>query len=276
MAAHDTSAMPGTAASPVDRAVLGRDWTRTRATGFALVALLLAGWEASARLGWVVSDNWPPFSMVVLAIGSSLLSGELAAVLGASLYRVLCGFAAGCVAGVLAGLLLGASRWLDWAPRPLIEVLRTLPTPAIVPPLILLLGVDDALKIFIAGLAVFFPVFVNTYAGVRSVDETLLLTARTFGLGPVATLRKIVLPAALPSVMAGMRVSLSLALIMTVVAEMISGDSGAGYFLMSMQYALRADMMYAVVICLAAAGYLLNRLFLAVEHRLLHWHVARD
>jgi ABC-type nitrate/sulfonate/bicarbonate transport system permease component len=201
-----------------------------------------------------------------------LLSGELLEILGSTLYRMLVGYGFGCVLGVLFGVLLGSIRILDWTIRPLIEIQRTLPSPAIIPPLILFLGVDDSLKIFIIMLAVFPPVFVNTYGGVRGLDETMLLTARTFGLSRFDTLRKIVLPATLPSITAGMRIGLSLALIMAVIAEMVSGSSGVGYYLMSMQYAMRADSMYAAVICLAAVGYILNRLFLLLESSALHWH----
>lgn len=249
-----------------------RSLARSRFSGCLLILSLLALWQVSAVAGWVTSDNWPPFSRVVAAGWQGLASGELGPVLGATLYRTCAGFVAGSLLGIVAGLLLGQYRWLDWAVRPLIEIQRTLPTPAIVPPLILLLGVDDALKIFIVTLAVFAPVFVNTYAGVRGLDETLLLTSRTFGLGRIATLWKIVLPGSAPAVAAGMRTALSLALVMAVIGEMISGASGIGNYLMSMQYAMRADAMYASVICLAAIGYLLNRLFLAVESRLLHWH----
>ena len=98
----------------------------------------------------------------------------------------------------------------------------------IVPPLILLLGVDDALKIVVITLAAFAPVFVNAYAGVRGVDETLLLTGRTFGLGRLATTLQLVIPSATPSIAGGMRVALSLALVNAVIAEMISGSSGVG------------------------------------------------
>ncbi|CAN5269148.1 ABC transporter permease [soil metagenome] len=248
------------------------DLARSRLSGVILIAVLLLLWEVSAARGWVVSDNWPRFSAVLVAAWSGLLSGELAEILGATLYRMLAGYAAGCVFGVLFGLLLGSSRILDWTIRPLIEIQRTLPSPAIIPPLILFLGVDDSLKIFIIMLAVFPPVFVNTYGGVRGLDETLLLTAKTFGLNRFDTLRKIVLPAALPAMTAGMRIALSLALIMAVIGEMISGASGVGNYLMSMQYAMRADSMYAAVICLAAAGYLLNRIFLMLERAVLHWH----
>ena len=249
-----------------------RDLARTRLSGTVLIVLLLVLWEVSAARGWIVSSNWPRFSAVLVAAWRGLMSGELAEILGSTLYRMLAGYAAGCILGVLFGLLLGMNRLLDWTIRPLIEIQRTLPSPAIIPPLILFLGVDDSLKIFIIMLAVFPPVFVNTYGGVRGLDETLLLTARTFGISRFDTLRKIVLPATLPAMTAGMRIALSLALIMAVIGEMISGASGVGNYLMSMQYAMRADSMYAAVICLAAAGYILNRIFLVLERAVLHWH----
>jgi ABC-type nitrate/sulfonate/bicarbonate transport system permease component len=267
------SLMPGELAAkvPVRRKLFG-ELARTRLSGAILIALLLLLWEVSAARGWIVSDNWPRFSAVLVAAYRGLLSGEFAEILGATLYRMLAGYTVGCILGVLFGLLLGSIRLLDWTIRPLIEIQRTLPSPAIIPPLILFLGVDDTLKIFIVMLAVFPPVFVNTYGGVRGLDETLLLTARTFGLSRFGTLRKIVLPATLPAMTAGMRIALSLALIMAVIGEMISGASGVGNYLMSMQYAMRADSMYAAVICLAAAGYLLNRIFLVLERAVLHWH----
>jgi len=270
IAASLTSAGP-TAKAPVRRRPFG-ELARTRLSGAILITLLLLLWEVSVARGWIVSDNWPRFSAVLVAAYRGLLSGELTEILGATLYRMLAGYAVGCFLGVLFGLLLGSNRILDWTIRPLIEIQRTLPSPAIIPPLILFLGGGRTLKNFIIMLAVFPPVFVNTYGGVRGLDETLLLTARTFGLSRFDTLRKIVLPATLPAMTAGMRIALSLALIMAVISEMISGASGVGNYLMSMQYAMRADSMYAAVICLAAAGYLLNRIFLVLERAILHWH----
>ena len=219
-----------------------------------------------------MSDNWPRFTAILHAILDGLASGELALTLGSTFYRTLAGFAAGCVLGALFGVLLGCYRILDWAIRPFIEIERALPSPAIIPPLSLLLGLDDALKICMVMLAVFAPVFINTYAGVRGVNETFLMTARTLRLGRIETLRKIVLPAALPSLTAGMRIGLSLALVMAVISEMMSGSEGIGSYLMTMQYAMRADAMYAALICLAAAGYLLNRSFLYIERAVLRRH----
>lgn len=243
----------------------------TRLSGVLFGGGLLALWEASARLGWIVSDNWPAFTQVLVALVRSLWDGELTQALGATLSLMFAGYGIGCVAAIGLGLWLGRSRAVDALLRPPLEVLRTLPGPAILPPLILLLGVDGALKITVIAVGSFFPVFVNTHSGVQGIDQALLGTARTLQLRRLLVLRRIVLPAVAPSIAAGMRISISLALVTAVVAEMISGASGVGYYLMSMQYAMRADTMYAAVLCLAAVGYALNRAHVVIEHRLIFW-----
>ena len=243
----------------------------SRASGVLLLVALLVLWQVSAQ-HWVSSPNWPPVTRVFAALAAGLRSGELLEVFGSSLYRMLTGYGLGTAAALAVGLLMASVRLVYAALEPAVELLRPIPIPAIIPPLILLLGVDDAMKIFIVAFSAFFPVLVNTIAGVRAVDAVALNVARTFGVGRLRTALRVVLPAALPFILAGMRVSLALALIVTVVAEMIAGSAGIGYYLMTMQYALRADDMYAAILLLAALGYALNRGFLAIERRVLHWY----
>lgn len=250
---------------------MAADFLRSRVSGFVLLAALLVFWEASARL-WVSSQNWPPVTQVLVALVDGARSGELLPVFGSSLYRMLAGYAAGAACGVALGLLMASVRKAYAALEPAMELLRPIPIPAVIPPLILLLGIDDAMKIFAVGFAAFFPVLVNTISGVRAVDPVAVDVARTFGVGRLRTTLRVVLPAALPYILAGMRVSLALALIVTVVAEMIAGSAGIGYYVMTMQYALRAADMYAAIFVLAALGYLLNRGFLEIERRILHWY----
>jgi NitT/TauT family transport system permease protein/sulfonate transport system permease protein len=169
---------------------------------------------------------------------------------------------------------MATSKWFHAALHPTVELLRPIPIPAIVPPLILVLGIDEGLKLFVVAFSVFFPVLVNTIGGVRAVDPVALDLARTLRVGRLARLRCVVLPASLPYIFAGLRVGVSLALIITVTAEMIAGGAGVGYFLMTMQYAMRAADMYAAVLLLAATGYLMNRAVLAIEHRVLHWYIG--
>jgi ABC-type nitrate/sulfonate/bicarbonate transport system permease component len=249
--------------------------TRSRDASGALLLLALLGlWEASARFGWVESRNWPPFSEVLLALLAGFRSGELPMLLADTVGFMATGFAAGSVAGVAAGLMLGLSPLLRRAFDPLVETLRPIPIAAIVPPLILFLGVGDALKIFTVAFSTFFPVLLNTLAGVRDGSPVLRQAALTLRLGRTATLCKIVLPGALPAIFAGLRTSLGIALVVAIIAEMVAGASGVGYFIVQAQYAMQPAPMYAAVLCLALAGYSLNRLVLGIERRALPWHGA--
>ena len=248
--------------------------TNTRASGTLLLVLLLGLWQYSAH-HWVASPNWPPVTQIFQALWAGFASGELFEVFGSSLYRMLSGYAIGVAAALVVGLLMASLRVVHAALEPMVELLRPIPIPAIIPPLILLLGIDDAMKIFVVAFATFFPVLVNTIAGVRAVDHVSVDVARTLRVGRLRTALRVVLPASMPYILAGMRVSLAISLIVTVVAEMIAGSAGIGYYLMTMQYAMRSSDMYAAIFVLAALGYVLNRGFLAIEHRVLHWYHAQ-
>jgi ABC-type nitrate/sulfonate/bicarbonate transport system permease component len=241
-----------------------------RLLGISLMLALLGLWQVSAQ-NWVDSPNWPPVSDILRALVVGLGSGELSEVFASTLWRMAVGFCLGTVAGIGLGLAMASLPTVDAALTPLVELLRPIPIPAIVPPLILLLGIDDAMKIFVVSFACFFPVLVNTVSGVRAVDPTALDTARTLQVGRLRTMLKVVLPASLPYVLAGMRTNLALALIVSVVAEMIAGSEGIGYYIMTMQYAMRAGDMYAAIFLLAVVGYGLNLALLGVERWLLHW-----
>lgn len=175
-------------------------------------------------------------------------------------------------AGVTLGLVLGTVPLLKRALDPVIEALRPLPVPAIVPPLILFLGIDSALKVTVAAISVTFPVLVSTLGGVQSIDPVLLAMSRTFGKSRMKTMTSVVLPAALPSVFAGLRIALAIALVTTVVAEMIAGSDGIGYYLVQAQFSMYPAEMYGAVFLLIGVGYLLNKIFVIVESRLLHWN----
>lgn len=243
----------------------------SRASGVLLVLTLLLFWELSVRSGLVVSENWPAFSSISVALVSGVLSGELVALSASTLWRVGAGFALGCTAGVLVGLAMAQLPLVKLTLEPTIELLRPLPVVAIIPPLVFLLGVDDAFKITIISFAAFFPILVNTMSGVVAIDPIYLQVARTLQLPRRMLLFRVVLPSSLPYVLAGMRISLTIALIVTIVAEMMEGGDGLGYYILAMQYALRAADMYAAIIVLALLGYVLNRIFLEIEARAIHW-----
>ena len=250
--------------------------SETRLGGVCLVLALLGLWEASARFEFVQSVNWPPFSAVLVALVRGLVAGDLGNVIESTLWCVLRGYAIGACIGVTLGFAVALWRPIRLTVEPAMEILRTIPATAIIPPLIFVFGLGDPLKLFIIAFAVVFPIALNTINGVASIDPVYLQVARTFGLSSFGTFFRVVFPAALPFIMAGLRTSLGLALIVAVVAEMIAGSGGIGYYLLQMQYALRTSEMYAALILLAAVAYVLNRMFVMWEARAIHWARTRE
>lgn len=242
-----------------------------RAPGVFLILFLLALWEVSVRLGWMVSPTWPAFSSVSQTFWENLTDGTYLAVFGSSLVRLFVGYFLAVALAVSIGLLMGVWRWFFLLVEPLVEFLRPIPSPAYLPMAILFLGIDDGMKIFMVAFAAFFPILLNTVSGVRSVDPVLLETAKTFGYGRWQIISKVLLPAAASFILTGMRISLAIALIVTVIAEMVAGNSGIGFYVLNAQRSFLVPEMYAGVIALAFVGFGLNKIFVLVEHALLRW-----
>lgn len=247
-----------------------------RRLGVWLILALLLLWEASARGGWVVSENWPPISEVLVTAIGALGGGDLLMALGGTLYRMAAGFTLGSLAGVVVGVILATSSIMRLTLAPVLEILRLLPVPALIPPLVLFLGLDNPMKISLVALTAFFPVLVNTVEGASSIEPTYRAVAATFGTSRISTITTVLLPATLPYIFAGMRTSLGLAFVVAVVGEMIAGAQGIGYFIVSTQYSMRPAEMFASLFLLALTGYLINACFLAIEARLLHWFAHQD
>lgn len=239
--------------------------------GVALILAALGILEAAGRSGALDTAVTPLPSQVAARVASIVGSGELFAPLGKTLYLLFSSYAIAGALGILVGVLTGRSQTLYRLLEPLLELLRPLPKPALLPPFMLFLGIGDLMKISIVVLSVFFPVLINTVQGVRGVDPILVNTARTFGHGSFAVTTKVIIPAAAPMIFAGLRVSLGLALVMVVLAEMLAGTGGLGFLVIDMQRAFRVLDMYAWVVVLAVLGYLLNALFLAVERHAVGW-----
>jgi len=245
---------------------------RSRWLGVGFIAVLLVAWEIAAASGVMPAMSFPRMSAILATWWSLIVSGELLGELIPSLWRMFAGYFIGVALGIVLGLLMGYVRFFYNLLEPITEVLRPIPSPAYLPIVILFLGIDDEMKIFMIAFASLFPVLLNTYSGVRSVDPVQLQTARTFGVTGRKLMWQIVLPAASPYIFTGMRVSLALALIVMVISEMVAASSGIGYFILSAQRGFKIREMFAGVLTLAALGYILNRAFLAIESRLLAWH----
>lgn len=243
-----------------------------RLPGLAFLALGLATWELVSRAGGVKAAFLPPPFAVLETLATLLATGGIIEPLGETLYRLFAGYFVAVALAVIVGLLMGYFRAVENLLEPLVELLRPIPKPALVPPLILFLGFGDLMKMVVVGLGVFFPVLINTVQGVRGVDPVLIQTGRTLGASAPRILWKIVMPATLPHILAGMHISLGIGLILVVLAEFISSESGLGFAIINMQRSFRVREMYAWVIVLAVTGYALNAIFLALRDRLLHWY----
>jgi len=263
------AAVPATPARR--RGKLGPFWN-TRLLGVAFIGVLLILWEIAAANAIFPPMSFPRMSSILSTWWQLLASGELLGELLPSMWRMFAGYFIGVALGVAIGLVMGYVRFFYNLLEPITEVLRPIPSPAYLPIMILFLGIDDEMKIFMIAFASVFPVLLNTYSGVRSVDPIQLQTARTFGVSGRKLLTQIVLPASSPYIFTGMRISLAVALIVMVISEMVAASNGIGYFILSAQRGFKIRDMFAGVLTLAVLGYILNRLFLLTENRVLAWH----
>jgi ABC-type nitrate/sulfonate/bicarbonate transport system permease component len=191
-----------------------------------------------------------------------------------SLRRLGAGYGLSVVLGVTVGLALGTVRVARQAVQPAVQFLRALPSPALIPFGILVLGIGDAMKIFIIVLGAVWPILLNTIDGVRGVDRAMIDMARAYDVGPWGRLVRIVVPAALPRIVAGMRTSLSIAIILMVISEMVASRDGIGYFVLEAQRRFAISDMWAGIVLLGVIGYVANFLFVRAERGVLHWHRA--
>ena len=238
--------------------------------GIPLVVFALC-LEYMGRIGATNTAIIPLPSKVFERLFSILASGTFFGPLAQTSALLFSAYLCASALAIGAGLLVGRSTVAYNLLQPLFELVRPLPKPALLPPLMLLLGIGNTMKLTIVGMAVFFPVLINTMQGVRGVESVQINTGRTFRISRLMLVRKIVLPASLPFIFTGLRVALGLALIVAVIAEMLAGTGGLGYLVIDMQRTFRVVDMYAWIVLLALYGYALNAAFLAIERKVVHW-----
>jgi ABC-type nitrate/sulfonate/bicarbonate transport system permease component len=245
-------------------------------TGYLLILLLLVLWELASDFRLVDPFFLPPVRSIAAAGVALVQSGDLLNHLGSSAWRLAVGYGLGVILAIAMGLLIGYYREAHKAFSPLIELLRPLPSAALIPVAILFLGIGDGMKIFIIAWAAFFPVVINTSDGVRGVDTVLLDTARTFQLTEWEIFRSILIPATAPQVVTGMRVSLGIAIILVVISEMVAGNTGIGYLILNAQRSFAVAEMFAAIFVLVICGYALSQMFIWIERRKLRWHYLSE
>jgi ABC-type nitrate/sulfonate/bicarbonate transport system permease component len=233
------------------------------------VALLVVWgvWSAQAQTFY-----FPPLTDILEQFRDTWLFERVGSDVLPSLARLSAGYALAVVAGVLAGIPLGLSRTARRAASPLVEFLRAIPPPALLPPAIVLIGIGDTMKVLIIAFVCVWPVLLNTIDGITGIDPTLNDTARVYGVRGADRLRRIVLPAASPQIFAGMRTSLSLAVILMVISEMVASTNGIGFFVLESQRSFAIPEMWSGILLLGILGYVLNLAFLGAERRVLAWH----
>jgi ABC-type nitrate/sulfonate/bicarbonate transport system permease component len=238
-----------------------------------LAPLVLIGvwWAASAGS---TDPYFPALSKIFDRFGDIWLFSRFESDVLPSLIRMFAGFGIAAAIGIPLGVALGLAPRLHEAVSPVLEFFRAIPPPALIPFGIVVLGVGDAMKIFIIVAVCIFPIMLNAVDGVRGVHPGLIESARAYQVGKRDRLLHVVLPAAMPQMFAGLRTGLSLALILMVISEMVASTSGIGYFVLQSQRTFAITDMWAGILLLGILGYLLNLVFALVERRVLRWHRA--
>jgi sulfonate transport system permease protein len=232
--------------------------------GTLTLLALIAGWEALVRSGAVQFDYLPAPSAILVAAGALLASGQLIGDAVHTVIAALSGWLIACGLGIALGVALGLSRPMRRYSMASVEVLRPLPGIAFAPVAILIFGFSIQTELLIIVYPTVWPVLINTIGGVASVGARLNDVGRTLQLGRMQTVRKIVLPAALPTILVGARLSLGLALVMAIIAEMVGNPAGLGYAVVREQQALQPENMFAYVIFIGLLGIALNASLVAL------------
>ncbi len=241
-------------------------------TGVLFLLALMAAWELTARAELINPLIVPRLSRILGVFWELVSSGEIPMQIMVSMKRAASGYLLAAAVFIPLGILMGLSERIYRALEVIVEMLRPLPPPVMIPVALLFFGLEDEMKIFVIFFSCAWPMLLNTIDGVRNLDWVLLNTARTFRLSRAGTIWRIILPAASPQIITGLRVSLPMMLILVVISEMVGSTDGIGYFILDAQRRFRVPQMYAGMLALAILGYALNQLFNLLHRRLLPWH----
>lgn len=265
---------PRTTAAPVLRraVALAGSWLWKSAA----IILFLALWELGPT--YLASDSTrvflPPLHEVLLAGAGLLATGALQDHVAASLTRSAAGFSIAVVLGISLGLVIAWYRPLHSFLNPLLELFRNTAALALLPVFTLLLGIGEESKITIVAFAAFFPVLLNTIAGVRTVDPLLVRAARSLGLRSPALFRKVILPSAVPTIFTGIRMAGTSAILVLIAAEMVGAKAGLGYLITNAQNSFLIPQMYAGILTVSLLGLLVNVLLVAAERHFSRWRIS--
>jgi sulfonate transport system permease protein len=250
--------------------VRGRKFT-VIARGIAIPLVVVSVWQYITAQGWVQPVLLPSPLNIAQSFVQLGKNGELFQDVGISLYRAAIGFTIGGGLGLLAGLAVGLWRWMEDVMDPTLQTIRTVPHLAITPLFILWFGLGETSKILLIALGAFFPLYINTFMGIRNVDKKLFDVAKVLDFTKVQQLVRLVLPGALPNILLGLRLSLGVAWLTLIVAELMGSSSGVGYLIENATQFSQTAFVFVGIVIFAVIGKLSDSLVRLLEHRLLKW-----
>jgi sulfonate transport system permease protein len=239
--------------------------------GIVLPLGLALAWEAVVRLGWAQGRLMPPPSRIAATLGELAASGELWQHVQATLMRVFAGFLLGAAVGTVAGALTGVSETARRILDPTLQALRAVPSIAWVPLFLLWLGIFEASKVALIAVGVFFPVYLGVASAIEGIDRKLVEVGRVFRLTPAAMVRRVLLPAVLPTWLTSLRAGLGLGFMFVVAAEFMGASEGLGYLLVDGQQMGRPDRILAAIITFAVLGKACDSLLVLGSRPLVRW-----
>jgi ABC-type nitrate/sulfonate/bicarbonate transport system permease component len=246
-----------------------------------LVVLVAVAWELGTRAAQ--ESYFPPPSQILPALrrlwfdgprGHLFVNDRAVDDFSASLGHLFGGWLLACGSGVIIGVVIGRSAATREVLDPVLEFLRAVPTPTLVPFFIVLFQLTATMQIMTIAFGIVWPVILNTADGVRAVDPLQIDTARVFGIGPVGRMFTVILPSAMPKIFAGLRVSLGFAIVLMVIAELVGSTSGLGAQLINAEHSFELPTLWAVIVVLGLLGFLFNGALLLVERHFLAWHTG--
>jgi sulfonate transport system permease protein len=257
---------PGAA---VRRRALGMGRSFLQRNGLLIGFLVL--WQVASSRGWLNPAVFPPLDVIAAALWDGIASGRLVDDIAISLQRAGIAFVAAVGLGIPLGLLMGQMRSVERALDPILQLFRQTSALALYPVFILLLGLGEESKVFVIFWATLFPILLSTIGGVKQVDGKLIEMARSYGAGRLTVFRRVVLPASVPAIFVGLRLSATTALLLLIAAEMIGANKGIGFQVINAQYNFQIPLMFAAIFLLAFMGLAANFVLVLLQRRLCRW-----
>lgn len=245
--------------------------TRDRLIGVLSPLALLGLWEIAAHLGMIDARFFPAPSSIMHQVVALTTSGELLTHLAASMQRLALGMLLGGIPALFLGLAMGISRPLRAAIDPLISATYPIPKSAILPLVLLIFGLGEMSKVVMVALGAFYPIIINTVAGVSNIDRIYLDVGHNFRASRWQVFRTIALPGAMPSIMAGVKLAMGMGLILIALSEMVASNDGIGYMIWNAWQVLTVDTMYVGLLVIAVLGFLFSLVLDEVERMLIPW-----